>query len=67
MNSAPEKIITAADKLHCCERELRLRYRVYPRLIDKQKMTQRLADREIELMEQIAADYRAMAEKERLI
>jgi hypothetical protein len=65
--AATEKIITAADKLKCAERELKQRYRVYARLVDKEKMTQQQADREIELMEEIAADYRALAEKERLL
>ena len=52
--------ITAADKLKCVERELKMRYRVYARWVDKGKMTQKQADREIELMEEIAADYTAM-------
>lgn len=52
--------ITAADKLKCVERELAYRYRVYARRVDNGKMTQKQADREIQLMEEIAADYTAM-------
>ena len=63
--------ITAADKLKCVERELKMRYRVYPRLVDNGKRTQQWADREIELMEEIAADYtamvRALGEKDLLL
>lgn len=59
--------ITATDKLHCVERELKYRYRVFERLVDKGKMTQRQADREIALMEEIAADYTALAAKEQLL
>jgi hypothetical protein len=57
-----EKTFTAAEKLKCAERELKQRYRVYARLVAQNKMTQRQADREIALMEDIAADYRALSE-----
>lgn len=56
--------ITAADKLQCAERELRYRRRVYGRLVERGKMTSALAEREIELMEAIALDYRASAAEE---
>jgi hypothetical protein len=63
--------ITAADKLKCINRELAYRYRVYARRVDNGKMTQKQADREIELMEEIAADYtamvRALGEKDLLL
>jgi hypothetical protein len=67
MSQAPDKIITAADKLKCVERELAYRYRVFARRVDAEKMTQKQADREIALMEEIAADYRTLAERERLL
>jgi hypothetical protein len=51
--------ITAADKLQCIERELSYRRRVYGRLVERGKMSKREADRELELMEAIALDYRA--------
>ncbi|MCA1452886.1 hypothetical protein I6F35_06575 [Bradyrhizobium sp. BRP22] len=59
--------ISALDKLHCAERELKLRYRVYPRRVDAGQMSQRTADREIAVMEEIAADLRAAAEREGLL
>ena len=67
MNTAPEKTITAAEKLACVNRELAYRYRVFARRVDAGKMTQKQMDREIALMEEIAADYTAAVEKERLL
>ena len=57
-------MISAADKMECAERELRYRRRVYGRLVDRGKMTKAQADRELELMEAIALDYRALAQEE---
>lgn len=48
---------TAAEKRAAAERELKFRRRVYPRWIAAGKMTQKEADRQIALMEAIAADY----------
>jgi hypothetical protein len=45
------------EKLRCIERELKLRIHVYPRRVHEGKMTQRQADREINVMEEIASDY----------
>jgi hypothetical protein len=59
-------MITARDKLKCIERELSYRRRVYDRLIERGKMTERQAVREIELMEAIAADYRTLDQAEGL-
>jgi hypothetical protein len=59
--------ITAQDKLECVERELGYRRRVYPRRVGAGQMTERLALRQIELMEAIAEDYRRQAEQERLL
>lgn len=58
---------TATEKLEAVERELKYRKRVYPRRVSENKMTQALADKQIALMEALAADYRAKAEGERLI
>jgi hypothetical protein len=55
------------DKLKCVERELKQRYRVYTRRVDNGTMTKTQMDREIALMEEIAADYRALAETGRLL
>ena len=59
--------ITAADKLACAERELKMRKSVYPRWCDAGKMTNEKAAREIALMEAICSDYRVAAEKDRLL
>jgi len=53
---------TALEKLRCAERELRMRNKMYPVWIAEGKMTDLQAKREIELMEDIAADYRAQTE-----
>lgn len=59
--------ITVADKLACLERELKYRHRVYARLVERGKMTERQRDRELELMEAIAQDYRESVKQERLV
>jgi hypothetical protein len=46
------------DKLLCVERELRMRRRVYPRAVTDRRMTAEEAEREIDVMEAIAQDYR---------
>jgi hypothetical protein len=58
---------TNAQKLACIEREIKMRERVYPRFVENSKMTRQKADEEIALMHAIAEDYRAAAEKERLL
>jgi hypothetical protein len=60
-------MITATHKLHCVERELKFRLRVYERLVERGKMTKRQRDREIELMTAIVDDYKQQAEQERLV
>ncbi len=60
-------IITAAEKLACAERELKMRKHVYPRWVDQYKMSAGKAAHEIACMEAIVADYKAAAEKERLL
>ncbi len=56
---------TAAEKLACVEREIKMRKRVYPRWVADGRMTQQKADAEIATMEEIAEDYRVPAEKEK--
>jgi hypothetical protein len=56
--------ITAKDKLQCAEREVGYRHRVYARLVQRGKMSQLDAWREIALMEAIVADYREAVEPE---
>jgi len=60
-------MVTAAEKLACVEREIKMRRRVYPRWVGDGRMTQAKADSEIQTMEAIADDYRKAAEKDRLI
>jgi hypothetical protein len=60
-------IITTADKLACAERELKMRKRVYPRWVEEGRMSLGKSEHEIAAMEAIAADYRAIAEKDRLL
>jgi hypothetical protein len=57
-------IITATDKMQCAERELRYRRRVYGRLVERGKMSKEQSERELELMEAIALDYRGLASEE---
>jgi hypothetical protein len=58
---------TAGDKLKCVLREWNLRFRVYPRLVERGRMRDHEATRELALMTAIIEDYRALAEKERLL
>lgn len=60
-------IFTAAEKLVCLEREIKMRKRVYPRWVSDRRMSQAKADDEISVMEAIAEDYRKLAAGERLI
>ena len=48
---------TDLEKFVCVERELKMRRQVYPRWVQIGKMTQSQADRELDLMAAIAADY----------
>jgi hypothetical protein len=59
-------VATTEEKMQCADRELLYRKRVYPRLVGKGRMTLEAARREIAIMEEIAADYRALAAEEPL-
>jgi len=59
--------ITNTEKRQCAEREVKQRKYVYPRLVQNERMTQQKANREIEIMEAIAADYRELEDRERLV
>ena len=52
------------DKRRCIQRELRMRRAVYSSRVERGSMTQEEADREIKLMEEILADYRAKEREE---
>jgi hypothetical protein len=41
------------EMLRCADRELKMRKRVYPRLVERERMTVTEADHEIRTMEQI--------------
>jgi hypothetical protein len=58
---------TAAEKASEAEREVAQRRRVYARLVDQGKMTADAMVRKIAIMDEIAADYRALAQKDRLL
>jgi hypothetical protein len=47
------------EKREAAEREAKYRRKVYPRLVGDGRMTQQAADRQIAMMDEIAADYRA--------
>lgn len=57
---------TASQKLACIEREIRKRYIRYPNLVAAGQMTQKQSDLEIGMMEEVAAEMREQADKERL-
>ncbi len=57
-------MITSREKASCAEREVKQRRRVYGRWVAEGRMTQAFADRQIEVMEAIAQDYRAFADAE---
>ncbi len=57
-------LISFREKAECAEREVKQRRRVYPRFVGDGRMTQQFADRQIEVMEAIAADYRSKADAE---
>lgn len=58
---------TAKQKREAVEREIKYRRRVFPRMVQNEKMTQRLADEQIAVMVAIAADYAALEPAERLL
>jgi hypothetical protein len=58
---------TADEKHREALREVEMRVTVYEHKITMGTMSRREADRRIALMREIAADYAALAEKERLL
>ncbi|KAB2712923.1 hypothetical protein F9K88_08185 [Brucella intermedia] len=57
-------MITNREKADCADREVKQRLRAYSRWVAEGRMTQAFADRQIEVMESIADDYRALADAE---
>jgi hypothetical protein len=60
-------VISTADKLACAERELKYRQHLFPRWIAAGKISAGKAAHELACMSAIVADYKVLAEKERLI
>ena len=58
---------TAEDKARCAEREIGQRERVYPRLVAQGRLTPERARIEIDLMREIAYEYRMAAQKNQLV
>ena len=57
----------AKDKLDAVDRELKLRKRVYPRLVEAGRLSAKMADDQIAIFEAIRADYLRLANSERLL
>ena len=60
-------IYSNQDKLRAIERELNFRRKVYPRWVADKKMSQKFADEQIAIFEDIADDYAKQIAKDRLI
>jgi hypothetical protein len=55
-------MISNWDKMACIDRELKMRKRVFPRLVMHGRMTAIEAEREISIMVAIAEDYRRLVQ-----
>jgi len=60
-------MFTTEEKLAAIKREIRFRRKVYPRLIDKHRITQQFADQQLRIFEAIAQDLRELAAADRLL
>ena len=58
---------TATEKHRAIRREIEMRKSVYPRRVMAGQMSQSQADKQLALMEAIAADYAKLMEGERLL
>jgi hypothetical protein len=52
---------TIDEEITEIEREIKLRRRVYPRLVADKRTTQQVADRRIEILESVAQRLRALS------
>lgn len=52
--------LTTADKLKWLERELSDRGRIYPDMVKKNQITQKMVKQQLAIMEAIVEDYRAL-------
>jgi len=55
---------TARDKLKEIERELKYRKYLYPKWIEKNQLTVKAANKQIGILEVIAADYRELVARD---
>jgi hypothetical protein len=60
----PVEPITWRDLAQCCDREWKLRERVYSRWVPDKKITQAKANRELALMRAAAAHFHKLADDE---
>lgn len=63
MSEAPDPVTglfptSLADQIGCVQRELRLRERVYARLVQQGRMPRHVADREFQLMSAVLSTLR---------
>jgi hypothetical protein len=58
---------SAQEKHRELLREIEMRKSVYPRRVMTGSMSKRQADRQIAILQEIAEDYRAKVDKERLL
>jgi hypothetical protein len=58
---------SAQEKHRELLREIEMRKSVYPRRVMSGSMSQRQADRQIAILQEIAEDYRTLADRERLL
>lgn len=49
--------ISSARKLQCIEREIGMRKRIYPRFVEKGKISKDFAEEEMAVLESIRNDY----------
>ncbi len=61
---APLAIFTYREKMQCAQREVNFRRYVYAKRVAAGKMKQADADKQIAIMESIAADYGVLADEE---
>lgn len=56
-----------SDQIACVKREIGLRERVYPRWIEKKRMSQQKADHEMEAMRAVLVSLEEIAARQRLL
>ena len=67
MTSVSVQMVLIADQIACIEREIGYRLRVYPRRVADGKMTQQLADRELDRMRAVLDTLKRAAASEPIL